>query len=152
MCGIPHFPTCKCLLSNARCRDTVCSVGIIPHSLPFTRSNTAIRHFRHAMSLDERRAMFKANYYHLWDDNDPKSMKLKEENDGPKTDVREVWFAGCHCGTCNHLKATLPDFISSRRRRWRVGQERYAKQSRKNSTSLDDSRVFPCQHRNSVLS
>ncbi|CDO73378.1 hypothetical protein BN946_scf185013.g12 [Trametes cinnabarina] len=43
--------------------DTVCSVGIIPHRLPFTASNTAIRTFRHALSLDERRAKFKANIY-----------------------------------------------------------------------------------------
>ncbi|OSD00890.1 hypothetical protein PYCCODRAFT_1370341 [Trametes coccinea BRFM310] len=43
--------------------DTVCSVGIIPHRLPFTASNTAIRTFRHALSLDERRAKFKANNY-----------------------------------------------------------------------------------------
>ncbi|KAI0354700.1 hypothetical protein OH77DRAFT_1521587 [Trametes cingulata] len=43
--------------------DTVCSVGVIPHRLPFTASNTAIRTFRHALSLDERRAKFKANYY-----------------------------------------------------------------------------------------
>ncbi|KAI0370474.1 hypothetical protein BV20DRAFT_1035927 [Pilatotrama ljubarskyi] len=43
--------------------DTVCSVGVIPHRLPFTTSNTAIRTFRHALSLDERRAKFKANYY-----------------------------------------------------------------------------------------
>ncbi|KAL1951075.1 hypothetical protein VTO73DRAFT_224 [Trametes versicolor] len=43
--------------------DTVCSVGVIPHRLPFTTSNTAIRTFRHALSLDERRAKFKANHY-----------------------------------------------------------------------------------------
>ncbi|KAI0640161.1 hypothetical protein C8Q77DRAFT_1044697 [Trametes polyzona] len=43
--------------------DTVCSVGAIPHRLPFTSSNTAIRTFRHAVSLDERRAKFKANTY-----------------------------------------------------------------------------------------
>ncbi|KAI0642187.1 hypothetical protein C8Q79DRAFT_1013487 [Trametes meyenii] len=44
--------------------DTVCSVGIIPRRLPFTASNTAIRTFRHALSLDERRAKFRANHYH----------------------------------------------------------------------------------------
>lgn len=41
----------------------MCSVGVIPHRLPFTTSNTAIRTFRHALSLDERRAKFKANHY-----------------------------------------------------------------------------------------
>ncbi|TFK86941.1 hypothetical protein K466DRAFT_491820 [Polyporus arcularius HHB13444] len=43
--------------------DTVSSVGVIPHTLPFTKSNTAIRVFRHALSLDERRARFKPALY-----------------------------------------------------------------------------------------
>lgn len=43
--------------------DTVGSVGIIPRRLPFTKSNSHIRYFRHAISLDERRARFKVN---LW--------------------------------------------------------------------------------------
>jgi Uncharacterized alpha/beta hydrolase domain (DUF2235) len=49
-------------------RDTVDSVGLVPRSLPFTTSNTIVRTFRHALSLDERRAKYKAN---LW--NRPKS-------------------------------------------------------------------------------
>jgi uncharacterized protein (DUF2235 family) len=44
-------------------RDTVDSVGVIPKRLPFTTSNTIIRTFRHAVSLDERRVRFKEN---LW--------------------------------------------------------------------------------------
>lgn len=43
--------------------DTVCSVGLIPRTLPFTASNTSIKTFRHAVSLDERRAKFKANLF-----------------------------------------------------------------------------------------
>ncbi|KAI0640162.1 hypothetical protein C8Q77DRAFT_114336 [Trametes polyzona] len=43
--------------------DTVASVGIVPHTLPFTSSNRAIRVFRHAVALDERRARFQANLY-----------------------------------------------------------------------------------------
>ncbi|GLB38791.1 putative uncharacterized alpha/beta hydrolase domain (DUF2235) [Lyophyllum shimeji] len=43
--------------------DTVDSVGLLPKRLPFTTSNTIVRTFRHAVSLDERRAKFKAN---LW--------------------------------------------------------------------------------------
>jgi len=43
--------------------DTVCSVGIFPRRRPFVSSNSAIRYFRHAVSLDERRAKFKANHY-----------------------------------------------------------------------------------------
>ena len=44
-------------------RDTVNSCGLIPRRLPFTTSNTVVSTFRHAVSLDERRAKFKAN---LW--------------------------------------------------------------------------------------
>ncbi|KAG6866325.1 hypothetical protein C0991_005792 [Blastosporella zonata] len=43
--------------------DTVDSVGIIPKRLPFTTSNTIVRTFRHAISLDERRAKFKPNFW-----------------------------------------------------------------------------------------
>ncbi|KAJ2924608.1 hypothetical protein H1R20_g12474, partial [Candolleomyces eurysporus] len=52
--------------------DTVDSVGIIPKRLPFTTSNTLVKTFRHAVSLDERRAKFKAN---LW--NRPTSEEEK---------------------------------------------------------------------------
>lgn len=106
--------------------DTVNSVGIVPHTLPFTASNTSIRYFRHAISLDEHRAKFKANHYHFRRSDDEKGIspgemphsnhrfphfhrknhqhhhknKLNEEgyDDGPtETNVKEVWFAGCHC-------------------------------------------------------
>jgi hypothetical protein len=97
----------------------------VPHTLPFTASNTSIRFFRHAISLDEHRAKFKANYYHLKHPDDQKGLKLgemppsnqrhpyfhkrfphhkskmhsdgEEYDDGHTTDVMEVWFAGCHC-------------------------------------------------------
>ncbi|KAK7464832.1 hypothetical protein VKT23_006039 [Stygiomarasmius scandens] len=48
--------------------DTVDSVGIIPKQLPFTGSNRIVRTFRHALSLDERRAKFKAN---MWNRPEP---------------------------------------------------------------------------------
>lgn len=128
-----HFPTWRWFsLTHELCRDTVCSVGLIPHNLPFTHSNTAIRYFRHAISLDERRAKFKANHYQFLHDHEQKGTKpgempwsnqrhahyhhshdrhhdykkqFEEENDKPRvTDVREVWFAGCHCGACNRLR------------------------------------------------
>src|SRR6266404_7099376 len=132
-----RFPVYYCILFFSLIhsyRDTVTSVGIIPRGLPFTHSNTAIRYFRHAISLDERRAKFKANHYHLRHDDDQQGTKLgemprsnqrhphyhcnrhyhdhhnkqadEETNDGPwVTDVREVWFAGCHCGMCSRLDA-----------------------------------------------
>jgi hypothetical protein len=39
-------------------RDTVQSVGLVPKHLPFSGSNNAIVHFRHALSLDEHRVKF----------------------------------------------------------------------------------------------
>jgi len=101
--------------------DTVSSVGLVPRTLPFTASNTAIRYFRHAISLDEHRAKFTANYYHITPPEDLKGTKLGEmprsnhrhphfhrhhkgkspsedyEREHVGTDALEVWFAGCHC-------------------------------------------------------
>jgi len=45
--------------------DTVASVGVVyGRNLPFTSSNAAIKVFRHALSLDERRSKFQPNMYH----------------------------------------------------------------------------------------
>ncbi|KAF9565098.1 hypothetical protein CPC08DRAFT_630430 [Agrocybe pediades] len=102
--------------------DTVCSVGLIPRHMPFTTSNTVVKTFRHAVSLDERRAKFKAN---LWNRpnaveenlsiSDKQKKKKKEgiakakkgaikklenkygDKEDFETDIDEVWFAGCHC-------------------------------------------------------
>ncbi|KAH9854308.1 hypothetical protein C2E23DRAFT_68019 [Lenzites betulinus] len=65
--------------------DTVDSVGLFPHTLPFTSSNRAIRVFRHAVSLDERRARFQANLY-----KHPTEKDLKrgtQPGDMPKSDT-----------------------------------------------------------------
>ncbi|KAF8269883.1 hypothetical protein EI94DRAFT_1681284 [Lactarius quietus] len=70
--------------------DTVCSVGFIPRQLPFTASNTTVRFFRHALALDERRATFLVNPWHRRQRDD------LHDDERAKTDVREVWFAGCH--------------------------------------------------------
>ncbi|KAF5321153.1 hypothetical protein D9619_001336 [Psilocybe cf. subviscida] len=51
--------------------DTVDSVGIFSKRLPFTTANTIVKTFRHAISLDERRAKFKAN---LWNRPTQKEM------------------------------------------------------------------------------
>ncbi|KAF8660902.1 hypothetical protein AX16_001530 [Volvariella volvacea WC 439] len=125
--------------------DTVDSVGLLTKRLPFATSNTIVRVFRHAVSLDERRAKFKAN---LWNrptaseaqlgsgDRSPYVFGLDNlPNEGPsrspsgtkrsprlsprflvdgdqkldererewadrdmatETDIKEVWFSGCH--------------------------------------------------------
>ena len=124
--------------TNAWRRDTVCSVGLVPHTLPFIASNTAVRYFRHAISLDEHRAKFKANHWHLLNDDDEKGTRLGEmprsnhrhpifhdrhydqhkHHNGKSqaeeayghtvTDVQEVWFAGCHCGNSSWSQSNMP--------------------------------------------
>jgi uncharacterized protein (DUF2235 family) len=100
---------------DAPCRDTVCSVGFIPRQLPFTASNTTVRFFRHALALDERRATFLVNPWHRRNKEDLHNDEL------PKTDVREVWFAGCHAGFVLPLfvyrRITLTLCVRRRRRR-----------------------------------
>ncbi|KAK0487950.1 hypothetical protein IW261DRAFT_1548713 [Armillaria novae-zelandiae] len=88
--------------------DTVDSVGIVPRRLPFTTSNTIIRTFRHAVSLDEHRAKFKANLWNWpsardlkirieWSPNDEKHLQMMEKLHSSlaaqHTDIEEVWFA-----------------------------------------------------------
>ncbi|KXN92070.1 hypothetical protein AN958_10122 [Leucoagaricus sp. SymC.cos] len=107
------------------CWDTVNSVGIIrPIKLKFTANNKIVRVFRHALALDEHRVRFKPNFWdpeHIVETeedapntegettksegaaelNEKGKPEAKSEtrNVAPffKTDVEEVWFAGCHC-------------------------------------------------------
>ncbi|KAH8992435.1 hypothetical protein EDB92DRAFT_2087030 [Lactarius akahatsu] len=98
--------------------DTVASTGIIMNkTLPFVGVNTTIRVFRQALALDEHRVKFIANYYHRDRDttvamdsdlsgrdghtsNVPGNMSrvVRRQTDEifDNTDVKEVWFAGCH--------------------------------------------------------
>ncbi|KAH9478760.1 hypothetical protein JR316_0009221 [Psilocybe cubensis] len=72
--------------------DTVNSVGIISaRKLPYTASNSSVRTFRHAVSLDEHRARFRSN---MWN---PPSTDPKKQPWPLVTDVDQVWFAGAHC-------------------------------------------------------
>ena len=73
--------------------DTVRSVGLLDVDLPFSTSNNSIRVFRHAISLDEHRAMFKANH---WNPPSPDDLELGSQYNKPETDVKEVWFSGVH--------------------------------------------------------
>ncbi|TFK40588.1 hypothetical protein BDQ12DRAFT_601197 [Crucibulum laeve] len=90
--------------------DTVSSVGIIPRSLPYSSFNDGVRVFRHALALDELRARFRPN---IWGEpiatpemlHEEPQIKLRDKNtsrdewvyEPPEpTDVKEVWFTGCH--------------------------------------------------------
>lgn len=68
--------------------DTVSSVGWVynPVALQHTSRNPSVKHVRHALAIDERRAFFRQN---LWGKLDPKDDAIKQ-------DVKQVWFAGVH--------------------------------------------------------
>jgi Uncharacterized alpha/beta hydrolase domain (DUF2235) len=84
MCQTPPFLAVVLYDRRNHVRDTVNSVGLIPRRLPFTTSNTIVRTFRHAVSLDEHRAKFKAN---LW--NRPNATEAKLGVEGQKPAVVE---------------------------------------------------------------
>lgn len=104
-------------------RDTVGSVGVIPKRLPFTTFNTHVKAFRHALALDEHRVRFKPNFFNRptheeielglqWGQRKTSSnipgkrqtmrdLERQYTRGGKhRTDVKEVWFTGCHCGAC----------------------------------------------------
>ncbi|KFY71327.1 hypothetical protein V499_08491 [Pseudogymnoascus sp. VKM F-103] len=62
--------------------DCVASVGFIPRTLPFSKTPTnTIRHFRHAMALDEHRAKFKVcQWQHQDVVVDPAKITVKVES------------------------------------------------------------------------
>ncbi|KAJ7234117.1 hypothetical protein C8J57DRAFT_1090063 [Mycena rebaudengoi] len=90
--------------------------------LAHTATNDIVRTFRHAVALDERRAMFKSN---LWSQPKKAAVAAVAANsanaqpsgdNGPSVDindadVQEVWFAGCHCvgGGGSVLNGTRPN-------------------------------------------
>ena len=80
-------------------RDTVNSVGIA-HAirLGFTKTNDIVRTFRHAIALDEHRVEFKQNNWSGPPEVPDSADRPKSKEPRVKTDVEEVWFAGCHCG------------------------------------------------------
>ncbi|KAF9461536.1 hypothetical protein BDZ94DRAFT_1167539 [Collybia nuda] len=63
--------------------DSVNSVGLIPRRLPYSKTNTIVKTFRHAISLDEHRAKFQVS---VWNKKD--EAKLGAE--GQKPDVSQV--------------------------------------------------------------
>jgi len=82
--------------------DTVASV-IVPRwdrvlptlqTLPYTATNPSVKTFRHAMSIGERRRMFRLN---RWKSPQP-FVENPFDKDAPEVaqDIKQVWFAGVH--------------------------------------------------------
>lgn len=79
--------------------DTVSSIvewgrrGITWRSHAFTANNPSVQMVRHAVSIDERRRMFRPQ---LWQkDQMYRPNKFQEASEMPQ-DIREVWFSGVH--------------------------------------------------------
>jgi len=82
--------------------DTVASV-IVPRrdrlfptlqTLPYTRQNPSVRVFRHAISIDERRRMFRLN---RWLSPQKFVVNRFDTNAEPvEQDIKQVWFSGVH--------------------------------------------------------
>lgn len=81
--------------------DTVSSV-LIPklsfqlldfEKLLYTQENIIVKHFRHAIAIDERRRMFRL---HRW--NEPQLFRSKPFRpvSDIEQDIKQVWFAGVH--------------------------------------------------------
>ena len=82
--------------------DTVASI-IVPgwrkwtlatlEHLPYTQRNPSVAHFRQALSIDERRRLFRAR---LW--REPQEFILNPFHFGPHKpqSIKQVWFAGSH--------------------------------------------------------
>ncbi len=85
------------------CWDTVASV-IVPRpdrfylptleALPFTKENPCVKVFRHAISIDERRRMFRLARW-----KEPQLFKINpfvKDDIAEQQDIKQVWFAGVH--------------------------------------------------------
>ncbi|MCW2307402.1 DUF2235 domain-containing protein [Rhodobium gokarnense] len=102
-----HFA--KIAGSNTRVRikflgiwDTVSSIitprpdRLVPQlqMLVHTRTNPSVEIVRHAMAIDERRAMFRLN---RWIEPQPfKRNPFDKKAPATLQDIKQVWFAGCH--------------------------------------------------------
>jgi uncharacterized protein (DUF2235 family)/membrane protease YdiL (CAAX protease family) len=62
-------------------------------TLPFTRTNPSVRTFRHAISIDEKRRLFRLNH---WKDPQPFRPDPGAKDVVQPQDIRQTWFAGVH--------------------------------------------------------
>jgi uncharacterized protein (DUF2235 family) len=63
-------------------------------TLPYTAKNPSVKKFRHAMSIDERRRMFRLNH---WAEPQSYRPNIYDSKNVIDQDVRQVWFSGVHC-------------------------------------------------------
>jgi uncharacterized protein (DUF2235 family) len=98
----------------------VSSVGIIPRAHPYTSVNYAVKTFRHALALDERRTRFRPKTWYEATLERELDLDVDEPDFGQRgttsrddwtyqplkrnlADVEEVWFSGKTCRACLEL-------------------------------------------------
>jgi len=116
--------------------DTVASVGLLyGRNLPFTANNEAIRVFRHALSLDERRARFQPNMFHRESPDDESAKKDPEHASRANTACLET------CPEIN-VQQARPKLTAWRMTVRRLSEmERYRTTARSNGVS-DKQKTF----------
>jgi uncharacterized protein (DUF2235 family) len=76
----------------------VASVGFItPRKLPYV-SNDTVKHFRHAVSLDEHRMKFGVTLWNLTEEVPHRTAVAKSHTTKDENSAKEMWFAGTHGG------------------------------------------------------
>jgi len=108
--------------------DTVSSVGWLanPAKFPFTATNPSISIIRHAVSIDERRAIFRQNLFH---------------RATSKQDLIEISFPGSHCdvgGGYRSIFSTKPEVLSEL---WRLSFEWIVHEAQQAGLLIDSDRL-----------
>lgn len=85
--------------------------------LPYTRSNPSVARVRHAMSIDERRRLFRLSQ---WRAGDFVPNPFDKSKNTPQ-DVLQVWFAGAH-GDIGGGHAEAESGLSKISLRWMIGE------------------------------
>ncbi|KAG9044737.1 hypothetical protein FS837_007592 [Tulasnella sp. UAMH 9824] len=111
--------------------DTVASCGLFGRHLPFTAQNQIIRHFRHALALDERRGKFKPNQWHR------KSHSVK----GAENDPNAATTVVPPLTNAPRRKETVNDWVQAAR-------DRYRRFTKMQTVWSDDTEAFDSKMKN----
>lgn len=123
------------------------SVGLIPKRLPFTTSNTIVRTFRHAVSLDERRSKFKVNLWNRPTEDEQKlgfeelQQRLQYLQEQEKHDKEDARHEGHH-----HASSSPSSPLS------RFGSKKNGQDTNGNGTNGDDKGSVDGEHHHSKKS
>lgn len=66
---------------------------VVREKLPHTSVNPAVRTFRHALAIDERRRLFRVDY---WEPDQDYKPNIHSTGEPEKQNAEEIWFSGYH--------------------------------------------------------